>query len=431
MTPGAFPIMTPGVSPQQAAGLYSATGIDLATEMTEFVMASPEALEFVKEGYPQHPLFGKYPTTKTLGTLQKQLEKGPKSVSGLAKTVSGVTSVGLAGLPVYLSAFTVYQITNNTGSAAIGAFLGTVGAIAGVVSNGPAALAVFIVSGVAVLAGLTGGGVGSVVVGVGGFASVAGGVGAATLYSPFSRFVGRIFHRIVSLFSPDVTALFQQAGGMEVFFNRHPALFARFLRESVSKKFRAKEGEAKSRIDGFEADLERMPKEAGRKIEAIQSSKIPDKEEQIERVRSLEQEALDHLRRAIEQERAFMAKLDGFVKEVSQEAKKWEIRGENKGVYEEVDDFEGDVDKIKGETQAAETKREIAGFELSLFLRRLAEMGEEIAFWLQLSEEIGRLNRADRDRDRELFGQLALGPAPSEEATGDSQKAKLHTGNGI
>src|SRR3989344_958685 len=410
MTPGAFPIMTPGVSPQQAAGLYSATGIDLATEMTEFVMASPEALEFVKEGYPQHPLFGKYPTTKTLGTLQKQLEKGPKSVSGLAKTVSGVTSVGLAGLPVYLSAFTVYQITNNTGSAAIGAF---------------------IVSGVAVLAGLTGGGVGSVVVGVGGFASVAGGVGAATLYSPFSRFVGRIFHRIVSLFSPDVTALFQQAGGMEVFFNRHPALFARFLRESVSKKFRAKEGEAKSRIDGFEADLERMPKEAGRKIEAIQSSKIPDKEEQIERVRSLEQEALDHLRRAIEQERAFMAKLDGFVKEVSQEAKKWEIRGENKGVYEEVDDFEGDVDKIKGETQAAETKREIAGFELSLFLRRLAEMGEEIAFGLQLSEEIGRLNRADRDRDRELFGQLALGPAPSEEATGDSQKAKLHTGNGI
>src|SRR3990167_7129869 len=189
MTPGAFPIMTPGVSPQQAAGLYSATGIDLATEMTEFVMASPEALEFVKEGYPQHPLFGKYPTTKTLGTLQKQLEKGPKSVSGF-------TSVGLAGLPVYLSAFTVYQITNNTGSAAIGAFLGTVGAIAGVVSNGPAALAVFIVSGVAVLAGLTGGGVGSVVVGVGGFASVAGGVGAATLYSPFSRFVGRIFHRI-------------------------------------------------------------------------------------------------------------------------------------------------------------------------------------------------------------------------------------------
>src|SRR3989338_6702159 len=145
MTPGAFPIMTPGVSPQQAAGLYSATGIDLATEMTEFVMASPEALEFVKEGYPQHPLFGKYPTTKTLGTLQKQLEKGPKSVSGLAKTVSGVTSVGLAGLPVYLSAFTVYQITNNTGSAAIGAFLGTVGAFAGVVCDGPAALSIFFV----------------------------------------------------------------------------------------------------------------------------------------------------------------------------------------------------------------------------------------------------------------------------------------------
>lgn len=228
-------------------------------------------------------------------------------------------------------------------------------------------------------------------VGAGGVA----GVGAKVFYPRLARFLDSLpFFRAgrEGREAKAVLQWLQDPAAAERFFADAPEEYLGFLRGTVSETFRTEEGKTRIRLDtlrGKIAEARRMEESRLREIEVAGISETM-KETLKARIRESTRKAASALETAIQEEEAFIARLDAFIAEVAGMAEALQREVADANVYAAVEEHAARMVALTGAALEAEEARIEALVDLARYWERLREMGDEVVNLQLARAEVSR-----------------------------------------